>query len=153
MTDKEICTDFVYGHGLCNLKLICANFTFSVHCDVFSQSSVVWDKILNGAFAESLEETVTLLGDDPRALKLTLDIVYGLLCGEIDATSFEIDGKDRAALDTLAEKYELNVVSKFLSSVTLCRAQQDQLKSFQQQQLLQLHMGSEYADHSGVSEV
>ena len=138
MTEKEACntnltSDFVYGYGPSNLKLICESSTFSVHCDVFSQSSEVWEKMLNSAFAESLEETVTLHGDDTRALKLSLDIVYGLLFGKIDAASFEIDSQDRAKLDLFAEKYELNGVSTFLNSVALWRAQLSQLKSLQQQ--------------------
>jgi len=156
MTEKEVCisnltSDFVYGHGPSNLKLICESSTFFVHCDVFSQSSEVWEKMLDGAFAESLEESVTLQGDDPRALKLSLDIVYGHLFGKIDATSFEIDSCDRAKLCLFVEKYELNGVSTFLDSVALWRVQLSQLKSLQQQ--LQLSYESPRTDHLSVGDV
>lgn len=122
---------FVYGHGASNLTLICEEFTFAIHCDVFSQSSEVWDKMLNGAFAESLEETVTLHGDDPQALKLTLDIVYGLLSGEIDASSFKIDYQNCDNLETFVDKYDLRAVSTFLRSVRQGREQAAQLVRFQ----------------------
>jgi hypothetical protein len=76
--------EVVYGIGDSNLTIHCQGFTFHVHRDVISQALEVWNNMLTGGFAESLSENISLLGDDANALKLSLDIIYPLLSGNID---------------------------------------------------------------------
>jgi len=127
---SEISTSEInYGLGSSfNLTIFCEHFTFHVHRDVISQTSEIWNNMLTGGFVEGSSGSITLYGDDPIVLKLSLDIIYGLLLGKLDCTNFAIDAAEKESLHVLIDKYELKGVSAFLQSIETHHIAMEQLK-------------------------
>ncbi len=87
--------------------------------------------MLTGEFAESFKETVTLRDDNPNSLKMAFDIIYGQVTGAINPSSFLLT--DLVQLNIVIDKYELNGVASFVSSVGKCAALEKQIRRLQQE--------------------
>ena len=71
--------DVFFGLGNWSLIISCQDFHFHVHREVISQTSEVWNKMLNSGFAEAYVGIISFPDDDPHALKLSLNIIYSFL--------------------------------------------------------------------------
>ena len=107
----------LYGLGESTLTINCGGITFLVHREVISQASAVWNKMLTGDFAEASAGSIKLHGDDPKALKLALDIIYSQLSGNMNCQTSNISAEDKAQLHVIIDKYQLLGVDSVIKTV------------------------------------
>lgn len=64
------------GAAESDLTIHCDDYVFHVHRSLLSMASPVWDRMLNGYFAESTSSIISFEEDCPRALNYVLEILY-----------------------------------------------------------------------------
>ena len=106
-----------YGLSESTLTICCGEITFLVHREVISQASAVWNTMLTGDFAEASAGSIKLHGDDPKALKLVLDIIYSQLTEDRNWETFTISAQDKAQLQIIIDKYQLLGVDSVIKTV------------------------------------
>ena len=104
-----------------DLAIHCEDSVFHVHRALLSLASPVWDRMLNGAFAESISDTIVFEEDCPLALNYVLGILY---CPEEFSQHSNpfpnlniIRRGSEAEVEALLDKYQLHGVRKCIISI------------------------------------
>ena len=104
-----------------DLAIHCEDSVFHVHRALLSLASPVWDRMLNGAFAESVSDTIVFEEDCPLALNYVLGILY---CPEEFSQHSNpfpnlniIRRGSEAEVEALLDKYQLHGVRKCIISI------------------------------------
>ena len=88
-----------------DLAIHCEDSVFHVHRALLSLASPVWDRMLNGEFAESVSDTIVFEEDCPRALGYVLEILYF----PEQFSMYTLSGSE-TDLEALLDKYQLSGV-------------------------------------------
>jgi len=107
-----------------DLVIHCEDSVFHVHRSVLSLASPVFEKMLNGEFAESMTSTIVFEEDSPDALNYVLEILY-----YSEKLSRSVRDSCALELTALVDKYELKGVGNFLAYVKENEKEVDHLQA------------------------
>lgn len=111
----------VAGTEETDLTIQCEDSVFHVHRSVLSLASPVWNRMLNGAFAESTSSIIVFEEDSPLALNYVLGILYcpEEFCQHSNPQPNQnlISRGPKAEVEAILDKYQLSGVRKCIDSI------------------------------------
>jgi len=109
----------------CDLAIHCESCVFHVHRSVLSLASPVWNRMLNGAFAESTSSAIVFEEDNPYALTHVLEILYH---PERFTTYHICAFATETETEAIVEKYQLYGVQKMIANMKANKEKIERLK-------------------------